>query len=86
MVALLSCFVFQEKTDVEPLIPPRLQEGLTAIAAITDRVERVQDRHKVAAEGFRSTHKTGLVEVVYEWAKGMVFKFLRSLPCLTSPW
>lgn len=72
MVALLSCFVFQEKTDVEPLIPQRLEEGLAAIAAITDRVGRIQDRHKVAAEEFRSTLKTGLVEVVYEWAKGMV--------------
>lgn len=74
MVALLSCFLFQEKTDVEPVLPPRLQEGLAAIAAITDRVGRIQDRHKVAAEGFRFTLKTGLVEVVYEWAKGMVTK------------
>jgi len=72
VVALLSCFVFQEKTDVEPVVPPKLQEGLTAIAVITDRVGRIQDRHKVAAEEFRSTLKTGLVEVVYEWAKGMV--------------
>lgn len=85
MVALLSCFVFQEKTDVEPVIPPRLQEGLTAIAVITDRVERIQDRHKVAAEGFRSTLKTGLVEVVYEWAKGMVSTIsVLPTPCLTS--
>ncbi|KAI9570217.1 ATP-dependent RNA helicase [Boletus coccyginus] len=73
VVALLSCFVFQEKTDVEPVIPPKLQEGLTAIAVITDRVGRIQDRHKVAAEEFRSTLKIGLVEVVYEWAKGMPF-------------
>ena len=26
VVALLSCFVFQEKTDAEPVIPPKLQK------------------------------------------------------------
>ena len=71
VVALLSCFVFQEKTDVEPVIPPKLQEGLEAIMALAERVERVQERHKVPGEEFRAL-KPGLVEVVYEWAKGMV--------------
>ncbi|CDO73133.1 hypothetical protein BN946_scf185007.g187 [Trametes cinnabarina] len=78
VVALLSCFVFQEKTDVEPVIPPKLQEGLEAIMAIADRVERVQDRHKVPGEEFRQL-KPGLVEVVYEWAKGMPFEQITEL-------
>ena len=77
VVALLSCFVFQEKTDAEPAIPPKLKEGMEAIMAISDRVGAVQDRHKVAAEGFRSSLKFGLVEVVYEWAKGMVSALFR---------
>jgi len=73
VVALLSCFVFQEKTDIEPVIPQRLEEGRDAIIAIGERVGRVQDSKKVAAEEFRTTNlKFGLVEVVYEWAKGMV--------------
>ena len=72
VVALLSCFVFQEKTDIEPVIPPKLEAGRDAIMAISDRVERVQTLHKVAVEDFRSSLKFGLVEVVYEWAKGMV--------------
>jgi len=75
-VALLSCFVFQEKTDVEPVIPPKLQEGRDAILAISDRVGRIQDLHRVAAEDFRSNLKFGLIEVVYEWAKGMVSRVL----------
>ncbi|KAF9225395.1 ATP-dependent RNA helicase [Gyrodon lividus] len=79
VVALLSCFVFQEKTDVEPVIPRKLEEGLKAIIAITDRIGRIQDQHKVAAEEFRSTLKAGLVEVVYEWAKGMPFDQITSL-------
>ncbi|KZT27539.1 antiviral helicase [Neolentinus lepideus HHB14362 ss-1] len=72
VVALLSCFVFQEKTDVEPNIPPKLEEGRDAIIAINDRVSQVQESHQVPGEEFR-TLKFGLVEVVYEWAKGMPF-------------
>ena len=75
VVALLSCFVFQEKTDVEPLLSPKLEAGRDAILAISDRVGRIQDYHKVAVEDFRSSLKFGLVEVVYEWAKGMVRTF-----------
>ncbi|PIL31494.1 hypothetical protein GSI_06196 [Ganoderma sinense ZZ0214-1] len=78
VVALLSCFVFQEKTEVEPVIPPKLQEGLEAIMAIADRVGRIQDRHKVPGEEFRAL-KSGLVEVVYEWAKGMPFEQITDL-------
>lgn len=72
VVALLSCFVFQEKTDVEPVIPPKLEEGREAILQIADKVGAVQDRHKVAAADVDKKLKFGLVEVVYEWAKGMV--------------
>lgn len=71
VVALLSCFVFQEKTDVEPTLSPNLEAGRDAILKISDRVGRIQDQHKVA-EDLRSDLKFGLVEVVYEWAKGMV--------------
>ncbi|KAK7686619.1 hypothetical protein QCA50_010219 [Cerrena zonata] len=78
VVALLSCFVFQEKTDVEPIIPPKLIEGRDAIMAISDRIERVQESHKVPGEEFRAL-KFGLVEVVYEWAKGMPFEQITDL-------
>ncbi|OBZ78640.1 hypothetical protein A0H81_01271 [Grifola frondosa] len=78
VVALLSCFVFQEKTDVEPVIPPKLKEGQEAITAISERVSRIQDAHKVPEEEFR-TLKFGLVEVVYEWAKGMPFEQITDL-------
>lgn len=70
-MALLSCFVFQEKTDVEPVIPPKLAEGRDAIIAISDRIGSLQDRLNVVSEDFRKIN-FGLVEVVYEWAKGMV--------------
>ncbi|KAF8910025.1 ATP-dependent RNA helicase [Gymnopilus junonius] len=79
VVALLSCFVFQEKTDIEPLLSPKLEAGRDAIIAISDRVGRIQDYHKVAVEDFRSNLKFGLVEVVYEWAKGMPFEQITEL-------
>ncbi|KAH8835681.1 antiviral helicase [Flagelloscypha sp. PMI_526] len=79
VVALLSCFVFQEKTDVEPVIPPKLEQGKAELLIISDRVGRIQDKHKVAGEEVRSTLKFGLVEVVYEWAKGMPFEQITAL-------
>jgi antiviral helicase SKI2 len=77
VVALLSCFVFQEKTEVEPVVPIKLEEGRDAILAISQRVGSVQDRHKVPTEEFKSNLKFGLMEVVYEWAKGMVSELTR---------
>jgi len=79
VVALLSCFVFQEKTEVEPVVPIKLEEGREAILAISRRVGSVQDRHKVPVEDFRSNLKFGLMEVVYEWAKGMPFDQITTL-------
>lgn len=72
VVALLSCFVFQERTEAEPNITPRLELGREAILAIADRVRWVQDSNKVAAEEHKAELKFGLIEVVYEWAKGTV--------------
>jgi antiviral helicase SKI2 len=72
VVALLSSFVFQEKTEVQPIFPPRLEEGREALVAISDRVAEVQARHSVAADEHRWTLNFGLMEAVYEWAKGMV--------------
>ncbi|KAG1774053.1 ATP-dependent RNA helicase [Suillus placidus] len=79
VVALLSCFVFQEKTEVEPVVPIKLEEGRDAILAISRQVESVQDYHKVSAEEFKSSLKFGLMEVVYEWAKGMPFDQITAL-------
>jgi antiviral helicase SKI2 len=72
VVALLSAFVFQEKTDVEPLFPPRLEGGRDTLMGILERVAQVQNRHQVAADEHRWTLNFGLMEAVYEWAKGMV--------------
>jgi len=78
-VSLLSCFVFQEKTEMEPAISVKLEEGRDAIIAISDHIESIQDTYKVVAEGFRSSVNPGLMEVVYEWANGMPFEQITAL-------
>jgi antiviral helicase SKI2 len=72
VVALLSSFVFQEKTEVEPVFTPRLVDGRGALEAILERVAAVQMRHNVAADEHRWKLNFGLMEAVHEWAKGTV--------------
>ncbi|KAI0308064.1 antiviral helicase [Multifurca ochricompacta] len=79
VVALLSSFVFQEKTEVQPIFPPRLEDGRDGLLAILERVALVQDRNKVASDEHRWSLNFGLMEAVYEWAKGMPFDQLTAL-------
>jgi len=78
-VALLSLFVFVEKTDSQPVILPKLQQGLDTIYRIAEEVEREQDRCSVQYDEFKEKFKVGLVEVVYEWARGMPFAQITEL-------
>ncbi|WVQ67181.1 uncharacterized protein L199_005376 [Kwoniella botswanensis] len=79
VVALLSIFVFVEKSDSQPVIPPKIQQGLEVIYKIADQVEREQDKCSVQYDQFDEKYKVGLVEVVYEWAKGMPFNQITEL-------
>ncbi|KLU90442.1 hypothetical protein MAPG_10296, partial [Magnaporthiopsis poae ATCC 64411] len=84
IAALLSCFVFQEKTESEPCLPPRLKKGLDTIVELSEKVNNVQTLHQVIQVGdesadFASRPRFGLVEVVYEWARGMSFKNITGL-------
>ena len=85
IVALLSSFVFQEKSDVDPYhhVTSSLQRGITAITAISKRVNDVQTLHQVLLSSddadFESQPRFGLVEVVYNWAEGMGFKEIMDL-------
>ena len=84
IVALLSCFVFQEKTDVEPQLTESLKKGVAAIVAISEKVNHYQILHQVIlgsddSNDFVSRPRFGLVEVVYNWADGMSFKEITDL-------
>ncbi|KAK6518475.1 hypothetical protein TWF506_005627 [Arthrobotrys conoides] len=83
MVALLSAFVFQEKTDTVPVVPPKLERGKEKILEIAKRVNEIQSEHQVLinaeTDDFEGRPRFGLMEVVYEWAKGMSFERITDL-------
>ncbi|GFP52904.1 putative ATP-dependent RNA helicase C550.03c [Trichoderma asperellum] len=84
IAALLSSFVFQEKTDIEPTLTGNLERGRDTIIAISEKVNDVQTRLQVIqssedSNDFTSRPRFGLMEVVYEWARGMSFKNITAL-------
>ena len=84
IVALLSAFVFQEKTDSVPTLTPHLERGSETIIAISEKVNAFQIQHQVIlssddSNDFTSKPRFGLVEVVYEWARGMSFNRITDL-------
>lgn len=84
IVALLSAFVFQEKTDTEPTLAPHLENGKEMIINISEKVNGFQTQHQVIlssddSNDFVSRPRFGLVEVVYEWARGMSFNRITDL-------
>jgi superfamily II RNA helicase len=72
IVALLSIFVFEEKTDSQPVIPPKIAQGLETIYRLAEEVEQEQSFYQVTYDTFKEKFKPGLIEVVYEWARGVV--------------
>ncbi|CZT16119.1 probable cytoplasmic exosomal RNA helicase SKI2, DEAD-box superfamily [Ramularia collo-cygni] len=84
IVALLSSFVFQEKTDITPNMTPALERGIETIIKISEKVNKFQTLHQVIlasddSNDFVSRPRFGLVEVVYEWARGMPFSRITDL-------
>ncbi|KAL8830040.1 MAG: hypothetical protein Q9191_001657 [Dirinaria sp. TL-2023a] len=84
IVALLSAFVFQEKTDFEPTLTGKLEKGRDTIISISEKVNAYQTEHQVIlssddSNDFVSRPRFGLVEVVHEWARGMSFNRITDL-------
>lgn len=84
IVALLSAFVFQEKTDIAPTLTPALERGQKTIVEISEKVNHYQILHQVIlssedSNDFVSRPRFGLAEVVYEWARGMSFNRITDL-------
>lgn len=81
---MLSAFVFQEKTDVEPTLTKSLEKGIAKIVEISEKVNQIQTFHQVIlssddSNDFVSKPRFGMVEVVYEWARGMSFNRITDL-------
>lgn len=82
-IALLSAFVFDEKTEVEPTISPHLQKGKEMILSVAEKVNQIQEHYQVLyfneGNDFESQPRFGLMEVCYEWARGMSFNRITDL-------
>ncbi|KAF9163660.1 hypothetical protein DFQ26_002281 [Actinomortierella ambigua] len=81
IVALLSCFVFQEKNASAPSLTGKLSQGRDMILALEQRMAEIQYAQGLTSSTppGESALKFGLVEAVYEWAKGMTFKQITEL-------
>ncbi|WFC98211.1 Antiviral helicase ski2 [Malassezia yamatoensis] len=79
IAALLTVFHFKEKSGSEDALAPRLQDGFNRIMQVAERVSTVQTAHQISTDEDPSALKTGLVNVVYEWAKGTNFQDIMRL-------
>ncbi|KAM3962423.1 superkiller complex helicase subunit twister [Aphomia sociella] len=69
IAALLSCFVFQARTQIEPTLTEKLAEGRKLIEEIDDDLVKIEAKYMVNQfEGQPERLNFGLVRVVYEWA------------------
>ncbi|KAI8425129.1 hypothetical protein MSG28_006974 [Choristoneura fumiferana] len=69
IAALLSCFVFQARTSIEPVLTDKLAQGVKAIEQIDQELTSVESKYLVGQfEGQAERLNFGLVKVVYEWA------------------
>lgn len=73
--AVLSCFVFDEKTRESPTLGPELKIPYDSLCEITKRVAQVSKQCKVNinVEEYQSKFKMELMDVVYHWCKGATF-------------
>ncbi|KAI9593337.1 translation repressor [Syncephalis fuscata] len=81
IVALLSGFIFHEKSDSPPQLTTRLEQGRAKIMKVAERVAEAQAQCglPVSPDDYLHLFKFTLAEVVYEWARGMPFKQITEL-------
>lgn len=81
-VALMSALVFQERSDVEPTLPPGLAQARKDLADLVTQLADAQTARglPIAADEYaRMVLHPGLMEVVYEWARGTPFSVITGL-------
>ncbi|KAI8992195.1 NUC185 domain-containing protein [Mycotypha africana] len=81
LVAILSCFVFQERNASEPRLTPKLMKAKETVLAYAKKIAELQVECglPISVEDYVSSFKFDLVEVVYEWARGLSFKHITDL-------
>uniref|UniRef100_K3WVU5 Helicase SKI2W n=1 Tax=Globisporangium ultimum (strain ATCC 200006 / CBS 805.95 / DAOM BR144) TaxID=431595 RepID=K3WVU5_GLOUD len=79
IVAVLSALIFQEKTQSEPALTPRLEHVRETVKKIAESLGLIQLEQHLdidPAVYCKGALNFGLMEVVYEWSRGMPFKEL----------
>ncbi|KDO16499.1 hypothetical protein SPRG_17981 [Saprolegnia parasitica CBS 223.65] len=82
IVAVLSALIFQEKTQNQPTLTPRLLHAQSTVHAIATSLGVIQLECHLEidpTEFAKTTLNFGLMEVVYEWSRGMPFKSICEL-------
>jgi len=75
IVSLLSCLIFEDKTDAEPELPDRLVQAHKALVNLTIGLANIQIEYglKLTPKDYlKENVRWGLMQVVYEWARNMV--------------
>ncbi|WFD36371.1 Antiviral helicase ski2 [Malassezia cuniculi] len=79
IVAMISTVVFREKSQVTPKLNEQLSKGIARIAESVEYISTVQNAHQVPFDEEAEGVRTGLAEVVYEWALGTEFSKIMEL-------
>ncbi|KAG0168825.1 hypothetical protein DFQ28_000374 [Apophysomyces sp. BC1034] len=81
IVAILSAFVFQERNASEPRLTPKLVKAKELVLQYARKVaqSQVDCGLTISVEDYANSLQFGLVEVVYEWARGLPFKHITDL-------
>jgi ATP-dependent RNA helicase DOB1 len=76
--ALLSCFVFEEKTEQMSKLTEELSQPLRVLQELAKRISTVSREAKlnVDEEAYIQKFKPNLMDVVYSWSKGAPFSQL----------
>ncbi|XP_059165640.1 superkiller complex protein 2-like [Physella acuta] len=81
IAALLSCFVFEMKKCSEPNLTDAQKKGMEEILKKAEMIGQIQKEAGMTmpVEDFVEQYHFGLVEVVFEWARGMPFSNITTL-------
>jgi ATP-dependent RNA helicase DOB1 len=85
--ALLSCFVFEEKSNQEQQLREELAKPFRELQSQAKLIAKISAESKLATtpEEYVEKFKPHLMEVVYEWSKGASFSaiwYVREKKCV----
>ncbi|XP_076455160.1 superkiller complex protein 2-like isoform X2 [Babylonia areolata] len=81
IAAILSCMVFEQKHCSDPELSKTLEEGKQKVLSKAEQIGGLQKEAgmKVAVGDYKDMFHFGLMEVVFEWARGMPFSEITAL-------